>query len=154
MKPRIIEVEEDPMTHELFMQLPDDVLASLNINIGDELLWEVQPDGSVFLSKKEPEEVVEAVEETIETELVLVDAITMYRMRYVVEVPKGKAVWALDTVTCNEAEEFSQKHLEEVISSHRVITKEEFIKIFNEDNDYMADWSDELKLQRFVTRPK
>ena len=42
-----------------------------------------------------------------ETELVLVETVFQHRMRYVVEVPQGKKDWALDTVVCQEAQEFS-----------------------------------------------
>lgn len=75
--------------------------------------------------------------------LVLVDAISMFRMRYLVEVPDGKSEWALDTVTMQEAKEFSQHHMDEIISSHRVVTEEEAIKIFKEDHPYLEDLSNE-----------
>lgn len=75
--------------------------------------------------------------------LVLVEAVSMFRMRYVVEVPEGKKEWALDTVTLQEAKEFSQDHLDEIITSHRVVTEEEAIKIFKEDHPYLNDISNE-----------
>ena len=43
------------------------------------------------------------------------------------EGPKGKKEWALDTVTMNEAEEFSQEHLGEQIVSHRVIDEADLV---------------------------
>ena len=43
-----------------------------------------------------------------ETEWVLVECVSTFRMRYMVEVPKDKSEYALDTVTMNEAKEFSQ----------------------------------------------
>lgn len=85
-----------------------------------------------------------------ETELVLVETISMFRMRYVVEVPVGKSEWALDTVTCQEAEEVSQKHLDEVISSHRVLTEDEYMMLFDIDNDYLKGFTPELK-RDFIT---
>ena len=87
----------------------------------------------------------------METELVLVDCIQTYRMRYVVEVPVGRAGWALDTVSCDEAKEFSQLSLGETIVSHRVVSKEEVLKICDEDNDYCHSWTDEQKIDAFVT---
>ena len=85
-------------------------------------------------------------------QLVLVEAVSMFRMRYVIEVPEGeeKVAWALDTVTLNEATEFSQLHLGETITSHRVISKEEMIEIFDTDNDYLKDWSEQRK-EQFIT---
>lgn len=85
------------------------------------------------------------------TELVLVEAMSIFRMRYVVEVPVGKQDYAADTVVIGkdtdgfDIVELSQKHLDEVVSSMRVISKEEYLKIFNEDNDYLKSWSDEKK---------
>jgi hypothetical protein len=87
----------------------------------------------------------------VETELVLVECISQFRQRYMVEVPKGKAEWALDTVTMNEAEEFSQQHLGETIVSHRVVSKEEMLALCDKDNDYAKAWNDEHKVKTFVT---
>jgi hypothetical protein len=75
-----------------------------------------------------------------------------------VEVPVGtdnfgkdKSEWALDTVTMNEAEEFSQEHLGEQIVSHRVVTKEEALALCDQDNDYTTSWSDDKKIETFFT---
>lgn len=85
------------------------------------------------------------------TEWVLVDAIEMFRMRYLVEVPVGESDWALDSVTMNEAKEFSQKSLGETISSHRIVTKEEALKIFDQDNDYLKNWDSKQKMENGFT---
>ena len=90
--------------------------------------------------------------EKSQSEFVLVECISQYRMRYVVEVPKGNTDWALDTVTMNEAVEFSQEWLGETIFSHRPIKKKQFIKLFDKDNDYLYDMDDEEKITKFVTR--
>jgi hypothetical protein len=83
---------------------------------------------------------------------VLVDAISMFRQRYAIAVPdelsdeKAKE-WASDTVVCEDAEEFSQLHLDETISSTRILSKEELLTQFDEDNDYLQNWSDDQKLR-------
>ena len=87
----------------------------------------------------------------MKTEFVMVECVSMYRMRYMVEVPAGKSVWALDTVTMDEAMEFSQEHIGEQIISHRVVSKEEIITICDIDNEYTKSWSDEKKMEVFVT---
>lgn len=88
----------------------------------------------------------------METEFVLVECVSQFRMRYVVEVPKGKAEWALDTVTCNDAVEFSQEHLGETIVSHRVLKdRVEVIELCDQDNAYCKPWEDEKKFEVFVT---
>lgn len=81
---------------------------------------------------------------------VLVDAISSYRMRYAVGVPddlpddKAKE-WAMDSVTCEEVEEFSQLHIGEQISSTRIIGDKEYIRQYDEDNDYLRSWNDDMK---------
>lgn len=77
--------------------------------------------------------------------LVLVDAISMFRMRYLVELKDGSpSVWACDTVVCQEAKEFSQHHIDEVISDYRVVSEEEAINIFKKDNSYLSTWDNDL----------
>jgi hypothetical protein len=87
-----------------------------------------------------------------DTEFVLVETVSMFRMRYVIEVPKGKSEYALDDVVMKEAElkEFSQKHLDEIIVSHRTIKPKKIVKMIVNDNEYCKSWSPEKKLQAFV----
>lgn len=87
-----------------------------------------------------------------DTEFVLVETVSMFRMRYVIEVPKGKSEYALDDVVMKEAElkEFSQEHLDEIIVSHRTIKPKKIVKMIDNDNEYCKSWSPEKKLQTFV----
>jgi hypothetical protein len=73
----------------------------------------------------------------------LVETIDMFRMRYVVECDSLEH--AKDVVTMKETEEFSQLHLDETITSTRVIDDTEYLHIFDEDNDYLKEWSEEQK---------
>jgi hypothetical protein len=81
--------------------------------------------------------------------LVMVDCISQFRMRYVVEV-EDDIDHALDEVVCREGDtsfqEFSQQHLGHTIFSHREISKEEYLKTFDIDNDYLRQWDEEKKL--------
>jgi hypothetical protein len=93
-----------------------------------------------------------------ETQLVLVECVSMFRMRYLVEVPIGtdnyghdKKEWALDTVSMEEAKEFSQKHIGENIISSRVLSKEEALSLCDQDNDYARSWPEEQKIGQFFT---
>lgn len=85
------------------------------------------------------------------TEWVLVETVSMFRMRYMVEVPAGHKDYALDTVVCNEANEFSQQHLDETIISHRVVSKQEALMLCDEDNNYCESWDDAKKEKTFFT---
>lgn len=133
-------VEEDLTTGDSIIPLSNDVINELGWQIGDTLSWTDNKDGSFTLHRKQ-----------IETELVLVEAVQTYRMRYVVEVPKGKTAWADDIVTMHEASEFSQLDLGEQIISSRVVTEKEVLDLCDVDNDYLSSWSSEMKLKTFIT---
>jgi hypothetical protein len=140
-----ISLEEDPETGDLILPLNDDILEETGWKTGDSIDWIDNKDGSWTMKK-------------IETQWVLVETISTFRERYMVEVPigidqygKDKADWALDTVTLEEAKEFSQQHLGETIVSHRVVTKEEALAMCDKDNDYARVWNDELKIKTFFT---
>lgn len=92
-----------------------------------------------------------------ETKIVLVESISMFRMRYAVEVPVDHTEYANDTVITGkdtngvEIAELSQLHLDEVISSTRTVTKEDYLQLFREDNSYLASWSDE-KIMEYINK--
>lgn len=75
----------------------------------------------------------------------LVETISMFRIRYVVECESAEH--AKDTVTMNEAEEFSQLHIDEMITSTREIDDAEYLRLFDEDNDYLKSWSEDQKFK-------
>ena len=138
-------LEEDPETKDLIMPLPDGMCDELGWEIGDSLDWSASHDGSFLLSKKQ-------------TQWVLVECVSTFRQRYMVEVPVGtddlgkdKTLWALDTVTMEEAKEFSQEHIGEQIVSHRVVSKKEALELCDQDNDYTKSWDKELKMKTFFT---
>ena len=140
-----INLEEDPETGDLILPLNDDILEGTGWKTGDTIDWIDNKDGSWTMKK-------------IETQWVLVETISTFRERYMVEVPVGidrygkdKADWALDTVTLEEAKEFSQEHLGETIVSHRVVTKEEALAMCDKENEYAKVWNDEMKIQAFFT---
>ena len=86
-----------------------------------------------------------------DTVLVMVECVSQFRQRYVIEVDAEYPEYALDDVAMGRYKEFSQVHLGEVIVSHRVVGVDEVLAICDEDNAYVKSWSDEKKLQVFVT---
>ena len=77
----------------------------------------------------------------------LVETVSIFRMRYVVEA--WSASDAKDEVTMNndgQLHEFSQLHIDEMITSTREIDRAEYLRMFDEDNDYLQDWDEEQKL--------
>lgn len=94
-----------------------------------------------------------------DTVWVLVEAVGMFRHRYVIESPTnldscGPVEFAEDTVTMQEAKEFSQEFLGENIISSRVISSEEVISLCDADNDYASCWPDKQKKEVFATTMK
>jgi hypothetical protein len=77
----------------------------------------------------------------------MVETVSIFRIRYVVEAKE--ATHATDEVVMRlsdtDFDEFSQYHVDEVISSVREISDEDYLNTFNEDNDYLKNWSDEQK---------
>ncbi|MCX8483113.1 MAG: hypothetical protein ORN50_05990 [Crocinitomicaceae bacterium] len=137
----IVTLEKDPETGDLILPLPEKLLEETGWKTGDTLDWNDNGDGTFSMTKKEAT-----------TEWVLVECISTFRERYMVEVPIGKELWALDTVTLNEAKEFSQEHLGETIVSHRVVSFDEALKMCDKDNSYCSAWSDDKKMNAFFTK--
>lgn len=81
--------------------------------------------------------------------LFVVDTVLTYRIRYVVDCENAEH--AGDTVTMEEAGEFSQLALGEQISDIREIDRDEYHRLFNKDNDYLQSWTDAQK-ERLIHR--
>lgn len=96
-----------------------------------------------------PPEKTDTVEAKEELPIFIVEAISMFRMRYAVRA--RSAEHAMDTVVCEQAEEMSQEHLDEVISSTRQVTEAEYLQMFDADNDYLRSWETEAKLRYIHT---
>lgn len=147
MKTWALDVKEDE-NGDAMIQFPNDFIEKTGWKEGDRIQWIDRGDGSWEMKK-------------IETQFVLVECVSQFRQRYVVEVPTGidrwgkdKTLWALDTVTMNEAVEFSQEHLGETIVSHWVLSRDEVLELCDVDNEYCKHWSDEKKINTFVTEWK
>ena len=68
----------------------------------------------------------------------LVETVSMFRMRYVVECDSPEH--AKDTVTMEEANEFGQLHVDEAIVGCREVSDEEIPPLFFEDHSYLQEW--------------
>jgi hypothetical protein len=138
-----LDVKYDDKSGDTYLQLPDDMMKEAGWNLGDDIEWIDNNDGTWTMKK---------IEKDNEKEWVLVECVSQFRQRYMCEVPKGKAEWALDTVTLNEAKEFSQQHLGETIVSHRVIPFMEALELCDVDNEYCNKWNVEKKMEVFFTK--
>ena len=77
----------------------------------------------------------------------LVETLVTYRMRYVVEAESAEAAddFVVENLSSAVLREFSQKHINEDIFSTRRIKSDEYLKLFDEDNDYLKSWKDKEK---------
>ena len=77
----------------------------------------------------------------------LVETISMFRLRYVIETACSD--YANDEVVTNDGTlaEFSQVHLDEIISSTREISDEEYLKLFDEEHPYLPHLTEDEKFR-------
>jgi hypothetical protein len=80
--------------------------------------------------------------------LYVVEVISSFRMRYVVEAKNGGD--AVNEVVLNESDtdfkEFSQEHIGTHIFDYREISKKGYLELFDRDNKYLKNWTNEQKL--------
>ena len=90
-----------------------------------------------------------------QAEYVAVTCISSFRQRYVIPVSELQKLnpeqpvdpsWALDEVTMENVKEFSQRHVGEQIIDAQVVKEKEILQFFDADNDYLASWTEEQKL--------
>jgi hypothetical protein len=89
----------------------------------------------------------------MEKKLYLVETVSMFRMRYVIEA--HEAGHAEDEfvmeVGKDSFKEFSQHHMDEVIVSTRELSAIDYIQLFDKDNDYFKSWPVSKKMESINT---
>lgn len=89
------------------------------------------------------------------SKIVLVETISTFRHVYAVELKDDEPNdYAVEDVIMEmhpngELEDFAQQHIGESIFSHRAVTEEEYIQLFDEMNDYLKEWTPEQK-KKFI----
>lgn len=85
-----------------------------------------------------------------EKKYVLVKTISTFEHSYLIPLQEDMSVTDhLDYVTCHEVEETSQVHVEECILPNctRLLSEDEAIELFDNENDYLRSWSRGYKLE-------
>ena len=80
---------------------------------------------------------------------VLVETISTMRHRYMIETPEDHPEWAMDSVVMEDAGEFSQKHIGELIMDYKILSEADVLSMCDEDNEVYKSWPDENKLNVF-----
>jgi hypothetical protein len=87
---------------------------------------------------------------------VVVTTVSTFRHRYAIPMDELQALnpdvpvdpeWALDLVTCEDIEGFSQLHIGEQIVDMAEKSEEEILELFDKDNDYLKDWDRDYKIK-------
>ena len=87
----------------------------------------------------------------MEKKLYLVETVSMFRMRYVIEAREEEH--ATDEFVMeigkDDFHEFSQHHMDEVIVSTRELSAKDYLELFDKDNQYLKSW-DIAEKMRFI----
>lgn len=87
--------------------------------------------------------------------LVLVETIGIFKHQYAVLINEDEDnVVAADYVKSNPVNEMSQRFLDELVLGTRTINETEYLKMFDEANQYLLTWSDEDKKQFIYDKEK
>ena len=86
---------------------------------------------------------------------VMVNAISMFNMKYAIEVPdevedKDLLDHVEKQVSAGDTLEFTQRHMGETVSNYTIVTKNEIIEHFRTEEPYFASWGDDM-IMRQVT---
>jgi len=86
----------------------------------------------------------------MDEKIYVVETISLFRHTYYVKAKESGH--AMDEVVCrihdSEFIEGSQYHISEDIANVIEVTEEEYLKLFDKENDYLKNWTDEQKLAR------
>jgi hypothetical protein len=126
----------------LILPISEKLMKEVGWEIGDSIEWSDNGDGSWTMTKK------------VKTKLVMVETVSSFRIRYVVEIPEdAEEEMAHDRVLNDgDIKEFSQAHISEEVSGSRVVTNKQYLKVFNEDNMYLRSWKEDSKFTAFVNK--
>ncbi len=126
----------------LILPISEKLMKEVGWEIGDSIEWSDNGDGSWTMTKK------------VKTKLVMVETVSSFRIRYVVELPEdAEEEMAHDRVLNDgDIKEFSQVHISEEVSGSRVVTNKQYLKVFNEDNMYLRSWKEDSKFTAFVNK--
>ncbi len=85
----------------------------------------------------------------MEKKLYLVETVSMFRMRYVIEAREeshAKDEFVME-IGKESFKEFSQVHMDEVIVSTRKLSAKDYLELFDADNDYCKSWDIAKKME-------
>jgi hypothetical protein len=123
---------------DYFIELSDEILESSGFEVGDTIVWTKNDNGSYTITKKENKD----------TDIYIVETISSHHLKYAIRAKSAED--AMDYVyrmsNSGDIVELHQKHHGEFVKDATKISKKEYLKCFDELNDYLKSWSKEQKL--------
>jgi hypothetical protein len=85
----------------------------------------------------------------MEKKLYLVETVSMFRMRYVIEAREESHATDEFVMEIGKEsfKEFSQVHMDEVIVSTRELSAQDYLELFDKDNHYLKSWDIAKKME-------
>lgn len=118
---------------DVIIPLDPSMVSSLGWKPGDTVIWKDNNDGTFSITKKE----------IMTKKLLMVESVSMFRMRYLVEVDEGDEELTsaeldnmLEGLKADECEELGQKHIGQQLMSTRIVSHDEALALALEDNPY------------------
>lgn len=131
----VVKLEQDE-NGDVVLPLSDEICKQLDLNIGDKLSYNFLPGGKIEI-KKAPLE----VDAPIKKKLIMVESISSFRMRYLIEVDENSEN-NLQEFVRNEIDsgfpnlkEFTQTHVGEVVIGQRDVSQLSLEELADEDGD-------------------
>lgn len=137
-----LDVTTDPETGDQMLNFTEEFLQEQDWRTGDTIKF-VQ-EGDTWIMKNLTKEERSAMP------LFIVETVSIFRHRYAI---RAKSVeHAQDTVVMKDVpDEMSQLHLDELITSARQVTEQEYLTVFDQDNDYLKNWNVDQKKRLIYT---
>lgn len=140
---KTVYVQYDESTDEYMLPLPEDMCGDLGWCTGDTLVWSMDDNGAIMLTKKDTPK---------EAKFYLVETVSQFRERYMIEANSEEEARAM--IGDERVKEFSQQHIGETIFASREVSAGDVIPLCDKDNSYTRHWEADRKFECFVTMKK
>lgn len=110
-----------PDTGETIMEIPPEILKQMNLGIGSELKFRVEPTGEIIMSRAKP------------LQKFAVETVSTFRHVYIIECESAEH--ALDAVAMEEVQDYLQSHAGEHILYARPVKNHDIVTLYKETED-------------------
>lgn len=133
----IVKLEQDE-NGDVILPLSEEICNQLGWSIGDKLSFKLLEEGKIEIIKSDSKE-------ESKKKLVMVETISSFRMRYLIEVDENSSDEKVKDFVKNQIEEgfpelkeFTQSHVGEIVIGQRDVSENELKNLAQEDGDIYA----------------